>query len=157
MPRLLQYVRRGRGNYVHGGLSMYEAIVPIAVLAKGALEIEAPIVTLTGRLASEEEGTLSIAILNKNDRPLQDLVIDIPGLGLGGLQAGDIGPGDVGKLIVSVIPPGSGDIPVQVILVGEIGGVRKRFEEARILSVRPGRRERMRLSTRRTFDDEDEW
>jgi hypothetical protein len=157
MPRLLQYVRRGKGNYVHGGLSMYEAIVPIAVLAKGALEIEVPVVTLTGRLASEEEGTLSIAILNKNDRPLQDLVIDIPELGLRGLQARDIGPGDVGKLVVSVIPSRSGDIPVQVILDGEIGGVREHFEETRVLAVQPGRRERMRLSTRRTFDDEDEW
>jgi len=157
MPRLLQYVRRGRGNYVHGGLSMYEAIVPIVVLVKGAREIEAPVVTLTGRLASEEEGALSIAMLNKNDLPLQDLVVDIPDLSLRGLQVGDIGPHDVGNLVVSVIPPRSGDIPVQVILVGEIGGVRKRFEEARILSVRPGRRERMRLSTRRTFDDENEW
>jgi len=157
MPRLLQYVRRGKGNYVHGGLSMYEAIVPLAVLAKGVLDIEAPVVTLTGRLVSEEEGRLSIAILNKNDRPLQDSVIDIPELGLGGLQARDIGPGDVEKLVVSVIPPRSGDIPVQVILVGEIGGVRKQFEETRVLAIQPGRRERMRLSTRRTLEDEDEW
>ena len=157
MPRLLQYVRRGRGNYVHGGLSMYEAIVPVAVLTKGALEIEAPVVTLTGRLASEEEGVLSIAILNKNDRPLQDLVIDIPELSLRGLQARNIGPGEVGKLVVSVIPSKSGDIPVKVMLAGEIGGVQKHFEETRILTVQPGRRERMRLSTRRAFDDEDGW
>ena len=157
MPRLLQYVRRGRGNYVHGGLSMYEAIVPVAVLAKGALEIEAPVVTLTGRLASEEEGVLSIAILNKNDRPLQDLVIDIPELSLRGLQARNIGPGEVGKLVVSVIPSKSGDIPVKVMLAGEIGGVQKHFEETRVLAVEPGRRERMRVSTRRTFDDEDDW
>jgi len=157
MPRLLQYVRRGKGNYVHGGLSMYEAIVPIAVLAKGALEIEAPVVTLTGRLASEEEGTLSIAILNKNDLPLHNLMVDIPELSLRGLQVGDIGPHDVGNLVVSIIPPRSGDIPVEVVLDGEIGSVRKRFKEARVLSVQPGRRERMRLSTRRTFDDEDKW
>lgn len=157
MPRLLQYVRRGRGNYVHGGLSMYEAIVPIVMLAKGTLEIEAPVVALTGRLASEEEGAFSIAILNKNDLPLQDLVVDIPELSLRGLQIGDIGPRDVGNLVMSIIPPRSGDIPVQVILDGEIGGVRKRFEETRILSVQPGRRERMRLSTRRTLDDVDEW
>ena len=157
MPRLLQYVRRGRGNYVHGGLSMYEAIVPVAVLAKGALEIEAPVVTLTGRLASEEEGMLSIAIFNKNDLPLQDVMVDIPELRLRGLQVGDIGPHDVSSLVVSIIPPRSGDIPVEVILDGEIGGVRRRFKETRILSVQPGRRERMRLSTRRTFDDEDEW
>ena len=157
MPRLLQYVRRGRGNYVHGGLSMYEAIVPIAMLTKGAVEIEAPAVTLTGLLASEEEGMLSIAILNKNDLPLQDLMVDIPELSLRGLQVGDIGSHDVSSLVVSIIPPRSGDIPVEVILDGEIGGVRKRFKEARILSVQPGRRERMRLSTRRTFDDGDEW
>ena len=157
MPRLLQYVRRGRGNYVHGGPSMYEAIVPIAVLTKGAVEIEAPAVTLTGLLASEEEGVLSIAILNKNDLPLQDLMVDIPELSLRGLQVGGIGPHDVSSLLVSIIPSRSGDIPVQVVLDGEIGGVRKRFKEARILSVQPGRRERMRLSTRRTFDDEDEW
>ncbi len=157
MPRLLQYVRRGKGNYVHGGLSMYEAIVPIAVLTKGILEIEAPVVTLTGRLASEEEGILSIAILNKNDLSLQDLVIGVPELGLRGLQVGDIGPRDVENLFVSVIPPRSGDIPVQVILDGEVGGVQKHFGETRVLAVQPGRRERMRLSTRRTFDDEDEW
>ena len=156
MPRLLQYVRRGRGNYVHGGLSMYETIVPVAVLSKGRLELEAPVVTLTGRLASEEESTLSIAILNKNDMPLQNLTIDIPEVGLKRLQVGDIGPRGVGNLAVSVIPPKSGDIPVQVILCGEVGGVRKRFEETRVLAVQPGRRERMRLSTRRTFDD-DEW
>ena len=156
MPRLLQYVRRGRGNYVHGGLSMYETIVPVAVLSKGRLELEAPVVTLTGRLASEEESTLSIAILNKNDIPLQNLTIDIPEAGLKRLQMGDIGPRYVGNLAVSVIPPKSGDIPVQVILCGEVGGVRKRFEETRVLAVQPGRRERMRLSTRRTFDD-DEW
>jgi len=157
MPRLLQYVRRGRGNYVHGGLSMYETIVPVAILSKGGLELEAPVVTLTGRLVSEEESTLSIAILNKNDLPLQDLVIDIPEMDLRALQVGDIGPRDVGNLAVSIIPPKSGDIPVQVILAGEIGGVRKRFEETRILTVQPGRRERMRLSTRRAFDDEDGW
>jgi len=156
MPRLLQYVRRGRGNYVHGGLSMYETIVPVAILGRGGLELEAPVVTLTGRLASEEESTLSIAILNKNDMPLQNLTIDIPEVGLKRLQVGDIGPRGVGNLAVSVIPPKSGDIPVQVILCGEVGGVRKRFEETRVLAVQPGRRERMRLSTRRTFDD-DEW
>jgi hypothetical protein len=134
---------------------MYETIVPIAVLARGELEIEAPVVILTGRLVSEEEGVLSIAILNKNDRPLQDLVIEIPELGLRGLRARDIGPGDVERLDVSVIPPASGDVPVQVVLDGEIGGMRKRFEEMRVLTVQPGRRERMRLSTRRTFEDED--
>jgi hypothetical protein len=155
MPRLFQYVSKGKGNYVHGGLSMYETIVPIAVLARGELEIEAPVVILTGRLVSEEEGVLSIAILNKNDRPLQDLVIEIPELGLRGLRARDIGPGDVERLDVSVIPPASGDVPVQVVLDGEIGGMRKRFEEMRVLTVQPGRRERMRLSTRRTFEDED--
>ncbi|MBM3303174.1 MAG: hypothetical protein FJY85_24915, partial [Deltaproteobacteria bacterium] len=155
MPRSFQYVNRGRGNYVHGGLSMYEAIVPLAILSRGVLEVEAPVVTLTGRLASEEEGELSIAILNQGDRPLQNLVIDIPELGLRGLQARDTGPGEVGKLVVPVIPPRSGDIPVQVILDAEVGGVHKHFEEARVLSVMPGRRERMRLSTRRTFDEDE--
>jgi hypothetical protein len=156
MPRLLQYVKRGRGNYVHGGVSMYEAIVPVAVLSKGTLELETPVVTLTGRLASEEESKLSIAILNKNDVPLRNFVIDIPEVGLKRLETGDIGPRSVGKLAVSIIPPESGDIPVQVILSGEVGGVQKRFRETRVLTVQPGRRERMRLSTRRTFD-EDEW
>jgi len=61
----------------------------------------------------------------------------------------------VERLDVSVIPPASGDVPVQVVLDGEIGGMRKRFEEMRVLTVQPGRRERMRLSTRRTFEDED--
>jgi hypothetical protein len=152
MPRSFQYVKRSRGNYVHGGLSMYEAIVPLAVLSRGVLEVEAPVVTITGRLASEEEGELSIAILNQGDRPLQNLIIDIPELGLRGLQAKDTRPGEVGKLVVPVIPPQSGDIPVQVILDAEVGGVYKHFEESRVLSVKPGRRERMRLSTRRTFD-----
>lgn len=156
MPRLLQYVRRGRGNYVHGGVSMYEAIVPVAVLRKGTLELEAPVVTLTGRLASEEESKLSIAILNKNDVPMRDFMIDIPEVGLKQLATGDIGPRSVGKLVVSVVPPESGNIPVEVILSGEVGGVQKRFQETRVLTVQPGRRERMRLSTRRTFD-EDEW
>jgi len=157
MPRLLQYVSRGKGNYVHGGLSMYEAIVPIAVLSRGKLELEAPVITLTGQLVSEEESALSIAILNQNEQPLQGVVIDIPELGLRGCQAGNVEPGNVGKLIVPVVPPRSGDIPVQVVLDGGIGGVRKRFEETRILAVQPGRRERMRLSTRRTFGEEDEW
>jgi len=157
MPRLLQYVRRGKGNYVHGGLSMYEMIVPVAILRKGELELETPVVTLTGRLVSEEESVLSIAILNNNDLPLQDLAIEIPEMKLEGLQVGDVGPRDVGNLVVSLIPPKSGDIPIRVILNGEIGGVRTRFEETRVLAVWPGRRERMRLSTRRTFDDEDEW
>jgi len=156
MPRLLQYVRRGKGNYVHGGLSMYETIVPVAILSKGGMELEDPVVTLSGRLVSEEECTLSIAILNKNDLPLLSLVIDIPKVGLKGLQVGNIGPRDVGNLTTPIIPPKSGDIPVQVILNGEVGGVRQHFEQARILAVQPGRRERMRLSTRRTFDD-DEW
>ena len=156
MPRLLQYVRRGRGNYVHGGLSMYETIVPVAILSKGGMELEDPVVTLSGRLVSEEECTLSIAILNKNDLPLLSLVIDIPEVGLKGLQVGNIGPRDVGNLTTPIIPPKSGDIPVQVILNGEVGGVRQHFEQACILAVQPGRRERMRLSTRRAFDD-DEW
>lgn len=157
MPRLLQYVRRGKGNYVHGGLSMYETIVPMATLSKGELELEAPVITLTGRLTSEEESALSIAIFNKNNQPLQNLVLDIPEMGLEGARIGDIGPSDVGNLVVSIIPPRSGDIPVQVILNGEIGGVRTHFEEARVLAIQPGRRERMRLSTRRTFGDEDDW
>ena len=157
MPRLLQYVRRGKSNYVHGGLSMYETIVPMATLSKGELELEAPVITLNGRLISEEESALSIAILNKNNQPLQNLVVDIPEMSLEGLQIGDIGPSDVGNLVVSIIPLRSGDIPVQVILNGEINGVRTRFEEARVLAVQPGRREKMRLSTRRTFDDEDNW
>ena len=157
MPRLLQYVRRGRGHYVHGGLSMYEAIVPIAVLTKGLVEIEAPMLTLTGRLTSEEESTLSIAILNRNDRPLKDLTMDIPELGLKRLRAGDIGPGDVGKLAVTAIPRESGDVAVHIKLDAEVGGIQKRFQETRVVTVLPGRRERIRLSTRRTFDDEDEW
>lgn len=157
MPRLLQYVRRGRGNYVHGGLSMYETIVPLAILARGQLEMEAPVVTLTGQLTSEEEGMLSIAILNKNDLPLRALEIDVPELGVRNLRVGDVGPNDVKSSVVSVIPPKSGDIPVQVILHGESGGLRKRFQETRILTVQPGRRERMRLSTRRTFDEDEEW
>jgi len=157
MPRLLQYVSRGKGNYVHGGLSMYETIVPIAVLSRGKLELEAPVITLTGQLVSEEESALSIAILNQNEQPLQGIVIDIPELGLGGYRAADIEPGGVGKLTVPVVPPKSGDISVQVVLDGQIGGVKKRFEETRILAVQPGRRERMRLSTRRTLGEEDGW
>lgn len=156
VPRLFHYVTRGKGNYVHGGLSMYEMIVPLAVLARGEAGVEAPVVTLTGLLASEEESTLSIAILNKNNRPLQNLVMHIPELGIANLRAGDAGPDEVKKLDVPVTPPKSGDLSVQVILEGEIGGVHHRFEEMRILGVQPGRKERMRLSTRRTFDGE-EW
>jgi hypothetical protein len=155
MPRLLQYVSRGRGRYVHGGLSMYEAIVPIAVLTKGIVDIEAPIVTITGRLISEEESLLSVAILNKNDRPLQELALDIPELGLSRLRTRDIEPGNVGKLVVPIIPPKSGEVSVQVTLDAEIGGIQKRFQETRVVTVLPGRRERMRLSTRRTLHDEE--
>src|SRR5690606_8666174 len=120
-------------------------IVPLAVLARGEAGVEAPVVTLTGLLASEEESTLSIAILNKNNRPLQNLVMHIPELGIANLRAGDAGPDEVKKLDVPVTPPKSGDLSVQVILEGEIGGVHHRFEEMRILGVQPGRKERMRL------------
>jgi hypothetical protein len=154
MPRLFQYVRKGRGNYVHGGLSMYETIVPVARLVRGEVEVEAPVMTLSGRLTSEEEGELSIAVLNRNDRPLQNAVVDIPELGLRGLSAGDIGPGVMEKLIVLAVPAKSGDIPVQLILYAEVGGVRKQFEQTCAITVQPGRRERMRLSTRRIFDDD---
>ncbi len=155
MPRLFQYVRKGRGNYVHGGLSMYETIVPVALLVRGKVEVEAPVVTLSGRLTSEEEGELSIAVLNRNDRPLQNVVVDIPELGLRGLSAGDIGPGVVEKLGALAIPAKSGDIPVQLVLHTEVGGVHRQFEQTCVITVQPGRRERMRLSTRRTFDDDE--
>lgn len=154
MPRLLQYLTKGKGNYVHGGLSMYEAIVPVALLSRGEFELEAPVVTLTGRLASEEEGALTIAILNKSDQPVRDVVVHIPELALMGSRAGDIGPDAMKKLEVTVIPPKAGDIAVQVVLEAEIGGLPKRFVEKRVLAVQAGRRERLRLSTRRSLDDE---
>ena len=154
MPRLLQYVRKGRGNYVHGGLSMYETIVPIALLTKGELEAEAPVLTLTGQLLSEEECTLSLVILNKNDRRLHNLVISIPELGLRKAKAGDVGPREARKLALTVVPPKSGDISVMVAIEMQVGGSKKRFDTRRTLTVKPGRSERMRLSTRRSFDDE---
>ncbi|MDX9710531.1 MAG: hypothetical protein RBT64_13350, partial [Trichloromonas sp.] len=154
MPRLLQYVSKGKGNYVHGGLSMYEAVVPVAVLTRGILEVQAPVVTLTSKLESEEEGILSIAVLNKNDQPLRHVVIHVPELGLARVQTRDIGPGSIERLDVAVTPSKSGDVAVRVICEGDIGGVRKRFEEMRVLTVQPGRLERMRLSTRRTFDED---
>lgn len=157
MPRMLRYVARGRGNYVHGGLSMYEMIVPLAVLARGELGIEAPVITLTGRLASEEEGTLSIIVLNKNDRPMQTLVLDVPGLGLAGLEIGDVGPGEVKKRDVSIIPAKSGDLEIELILSAQYSGMPRRFEQTRILAVQPGRRERMRLSTRRSLGGDEDW
>jgi hypothetical protein len=111
------------------------------------------VITLTGQLVSEEKGMLSIAVLNRNDRPLQNVAVSIPEFGLKELQVVDIEPGGVQKLVVSVIPPRSGDISIQVVLYGEIAGGRRRFEEARNLTIQPGRRERMRLSTRRILDD----
>jgi hypothetical protein len=157
MPRLLQYVSKGKGNYVHGGLSMYEMIVPLAVLTTGQLEVEAPAITLTGQLSSEEESLLSIAVLNNNNQPLREVVIEIPDLDLSGLHARDIGPGSVERLDVVITPAKSGEITVRVVLEGEIGGTRRRFLETRTLTVSPGRRERMRQSTRRTLSDEDSW
>jgi hypothetical protein len=155
MPRLLDYVKRGKGNYVHGGLSMYEVIVPVALLNRGVLGFEAPVVTLSGQLSSEEESELTIVILNKTDVPLRGGIVSIPEMGLGKTPFGDIGPHEVKSLVVSVIPPKSGDIPVQVVLDGEIGGKRQEFKEQRVLTVQPGRRERIRVSTRRTFEEDD--
>lgn len=154
MPRLFQYVKKGRGNYAHGGLTMYETIVPLAVLTRGVPEIEPPVITITGKLSSEEPGTISIAIYNKNDRPIQDLVIAIPELNIGDLRAEYISPGEITRLAVTVVSPKSGDVSIHLALQGEIGGMKKHFEETCILTVQPGRVERMRLSTRRNFDDE---
>jgi hypothetical protein len=154
IPRLFQYVTRGKGNFVHGGLSMYETIVPVATLRRGAVEAEAPVVILGGQLASAQEGALLITVLNKSNQPLQNLVVEIPELGIRGLSMRDISPGDVVRMDVPVVPARSGDLSVQIILEGEIGGMRKRFQEKRTLSVLPGRLERVRQSTRRTFEDD---
>lgn len=156
MPRLLQYVSKGKGNYVHGGLSMYEAIVPMATLSRGIIDFEPPVITLTGQLSSEEESMLSIAIMNKNETPLRDVVVVIPELGIDGLRFGEIRRNDVRSVSTPVVPPRSGDILVQVTVEGEIGRARPRFSEQRVITVQPGRRERIRLSTRRTFE-EDNW
>ncbi len=154
MPRLFQYVKKGRGNYAHGGLSMYETIVPLAVLVRGVPEIESPVVTITGKLSSEEPGTISIALYNKNDRPIQDLLIAIPELNIGDFRAEYISPGEISRLTATVISPKSGDVQIHLTMQCDISGIKKHFEETRILTILPGRRERMRLSTRRNFDDD---
>ena len=69
--------------------------------------------------------------------------------------AGDLGSDELKKLDLSVTPSKSGNLAVLVVLEGKMGGISKRFEEKRLLTVQPGRRERMLKSTRRTFDDED--
>jgi hypothetical protein len=58
---------------------------------------------------------------------------------------------------VTVISPKSGDVPIHLTIQGEISGEKKHFEETRILTVQLGRRERMRISTRRSLDDDQDW
>lgn len=157
MPRSLSYITRGKGHYVHGGLSLYEMIVPLVELMRGELGIEGPAVTLSGRLASEEQGTLLIAVLNRGGRSLEDLSLSIPELGVGRLHVGSIGPGEMRRLDMMVVAPRSGDLQVRVLMEGESGSTKVRFEDERVLAIEPGRRERMRRSTRRTFADDEEW
>jgi hypothetical protein len=155
IPRLSKYVRKGRGNFAHGGLSMYETIVPFTVLSKGVPAFEIPVVTVSGELFSEEQGTIIFTLLNRNDRPFENLVINIPELGIRDYSLGNIESGSLKYSNLLATPPESGHLSLQIYIDAEVSGIRKKFEDTRVLFVQPGRRERMRKSTQRIIDDED--
>jgi hypothetical protein len=129
--------------------------VPIAVLHKGEPTIQGPITSLTGDLSSEQESKLTVTILNSNTVPLEKTMLRIPELGADELLLGTVGPNETRSVEITIVPPMSGDVSVQVTIRAEVAGTLRQFSDARVLSVKPGQRERMRRSTRRTLDDEE--
>jgi hypothetical protein len=151
-PRNMNYLRRGNGLYVHGGFSLYETIVPLAVLRYSRERIFiVPTVIFSGldKLRKEKPSTILVNIGNDNDQELTG-VLSIPELRVEEFEIEPVPPGDTMSTEVPVNPTLSGEVPLSVILqyrVGLSGEIE--WKKQHTVDIAMSRRELMELETKR--------
>jgi len=105
------YLRKGKGSYVHGGLSFYETIIPFVVMSPGKVEIIEPIVGMTyNKYRVGEESMIDINITNPNKNDLKDMKITIEEFDIYNWHIKDVKANDSQKVHILIIPKKSGDI-----------------------------------------------
>jgi len=152
VPRDMNYLRRGTGLYVHGGLSLYETIVPLAVLRYGRKRsFIMPTVLFQGldRLRKEKPTTILISISNDNKQELTG-VLSIPELRVKEFEIQPVPPGETVSTEVPVNPAKSGEVSVSVILRYRVGlSEEMEWKTRYTVDIAMSRREQMELETRR--------
>jgi len=151
-PRNMNYLRRGNGLYAHGGFSLYETIVPLAILRYSKeKKFIAPTVLFSGldRLRKGKPAAILVNIGNDNDQELIG-VLSIPELRVKEFEIESVPPNDTVPTEVPVNPALSGEVSLSVILRYRIGlSDEMEWKKQYIVDIAVSRRELMELETKR--------
>lgn len=151
-PRNMNYLRRGNGLYVHGGFSLYETIVPLAVMRySGERRFIVPTVLFSGldELRKEKPSTILVNIGNDNDQELTG-VLSIPELRVKEFEIEPVPPGDTVPTEVTVKPTLSGEVSLSVTLRYRAGlSEEMEWKKQYTVDIGISRREQIELETKR--------
>ena len=151
-PRNMNYLRRGNGLYVHGGFSLYETIVPLAVMRySGERRFIVPTVLFSGldELRKEKPSTILVNIGNDNDQELTG-VLSIPELRVKEFEIEPVPPGDTVPTEVTVKPTLSGEVSLSVTLRYRVGlSEEMEWKKQYTVDIGISRREQIELETKR--------
>ncbi|MBC8492416.1 MAG: PglZ domain-containing protein [Chloroflexi bacterium] len=151
-PRNMDYLRRGNGLYVHGGFSLYETIVPLAILRYSKeRKLIAPTVLFSGldKLRREKPSRILVNIGNDNDQELTG-VLSIPALRVEETEIDPVPPSDTVPTEVPVNPTLSGEVSLSVTLRYRIGPSEEmEWQKQYTVDIAMSRRELMELETKR--------
>ena len=151
-PRNMDYLRRGNGLYVHGGFSLYETIVPLAVLRYSReRRFIIPTVIFSGldKLRKEKPSTILVNIGNDNDRELTG-ALSIPELRVEEFEIEPVPPSGTVPTEVPVNPTLSGEVALSVTLRYRVGLSEEiEWKKQYTVDIAMSRRELIELETKR--------
>jgi len=148
-----KYLHKGKGNYVHGGLSFYETIIPFAVLTSAKIEIKNPSIVIEGKYEKDKESTMKIILSNLNDIDLKKVKVTIENLGIYEWPVERVAAKDKCISEIPFTPRESCD-QFQVLIKVNYEAQGKDFEvsEPRIIKIEKSRAERLQVR-RDAFDE----
>lgn len=151
-PRHMNYLAKGSGLYVHGGFSLYETLVPLALLrySKGRKFVP-PAVTLVGldKLRKETPTTVLISVSNYNRQELTGS-LSISTLQVEGVEIEAVPPNETVSTAVEVTPTKSGEVVLSITLRYRVGlSEEMKWTKQVTVDVGMSRREQMQLETKR--------
>ncbi|KXS40548.1 MAG: hypothetical protein AWU54_1932 [Candidatus Frackibacter sp. T328-2] len=135
-----------RGDYTHGGVSMSETIIPFAILEKKESTFNIPELQLIhSELVAEKESQLELLLVNNNNYPLRDLVLEFAHFGITE-EIGFMSRNDSLTFQINLLPNESGEIEEEINLNFNFAGKHKQLNKSLSLTIEDSSKSRINKS-----------